>query len=797
MGFFLLLFTSLTFSQEPVPKSDSIDVDVNAETKDSTNWSVTGSVSAGVDYRYVHTRKNHGPLNDVLNEDTVKVKDRYPNIWEVPGFGANTSLYLLMQNNNGKSLELSLDLYSNSWNKADFNPVYLRYTDAYNTLTLGDFYLASISVFGAEYTLSLFKNKLDNPLLSLNTFFGEAQKPLLKGERHPDIYQNWIQDGDAKAQRLIWGGDFKWDPLDRFNVNFGALFSDDEISDPLIRDGASSTTITTDPLQSAMSLYAEVNSVLPSNMELKGQIAIGRADTADVQAQRAINAVFQEAGLSTSSLITLRKLMQNSSLIQTLSREEMIEVFGDYTALTNSQMRDSLSALISTAKKARNEFEKEIDDSRTLGLDFKKQNISIGASLLWNIKKSTVFAHANYIGENFYSPGSPNQLNNVREFGGYLKQEVSPKWTFKFNYELDVENAVESAETNAFGLNESTKYLHQTGLENEFKINDKTKAFLDYQFEYQTQNRPYRLRPVYSAESEIYKDSWFADRGNPTTTLINYRDTTIVDLARWQRYEGLATEPFIASDFQERFFKHFLNIGVSFNRWNSDFRLNGILTTRIDASEFKNNSLIKGMDLSSETWAKMGYYFNAANYIEAKIPLTIRTKNDQYLNRLTFTPRFKNYERDDMKETEWSLSDELEIHLFSKFITLSLGVEMKSLKLSWNERAYALKDTLTGQKFEYYRLENNEVNAVQTPAPTDSKVDSHLQKLENGYELVSEVKNKAERENDLILQGSVKINHTNRLYSEWICRGEFFDRPDQMSNEYKTLYVGVNFNYSF
>lgn len=787
MGFILLLFTSLALAEEQTP----------AQTKDSTEWSMIGSINAGLNYRYVHTRKNYGPLNEAINEDPIKVKERYPNIWEVPGFGANTSVYLLMQNNNGKSLELSLDLYSNSWNKADFNPVYLRYSDAYNTLTLGDFYFAGMSIFGAEYTLSLFKNKLDNPLLSFNTFFGEAQKPLLRGEKHPDIYKNWIKEGDALAQRLVWGGDFKWDPQERFNVNFGALFSNDEINDPLIRDGGSSTTITLDPLQSAMSLYAEVNSVLPNSMELQGQIAIGRADTADVQAQRAINAVFQEAGLSTSSLITLRKLMQNTSLIQTLSREELIEVFGDYASLTNSQMRDSLNALISAAKKTRDEFEKDIKDSRTLGLDFKTQNISIGASLFWNIGKTTLFGHANYIGENYYSPGSPNQLSNVRELGGYLKQEVSPNWTLKFNYELDVENAVESPEVNAFGLSESTKYLHQTGLENEFKINEKMKAFLNYDFEYQTQSRPYLLRSIHSAESEVYKDPWFADRGNTTTTLINYRDTTVVDLERWQRYETLAFEPFIASDFQETFFKHFLKIGASFKHWNTEYRLSGILTSRIDGSKFKNNSLIKGMDLSSETWAKMGYYFDAANYIEVKVPLTIKTKHDQYLNNLKFTPRVKNYERDKMKETELSLSDELEISLFSKFITLSLGIEMKSLKLSWNERAYALKDTLTGQKFYYYRLENNEVKVVKEPAPTDNIVDSHLQKLEKGYELVSEAKNTVERENDLILQGSIKINHSQKIYSEWICRGEFFDRPDQMSNEYKTLYVGVNFNYSF
>ncbi|NLG39571.1 MAG: hypothetical protein GX545_06585 [Fibrobacter sp.] len=816
----------LSIKEEPKAKESSVTFTAN----DSTKWSIAGNISAGLNYRYVYTRHNHGVLNEIVNEDTIHVKeDRFPNLWEVPGFGFNTSIYLILKSNKNQSLELSTNFYSDKWNRTDLDVFSLSYTDNYHSLKLGDFYLASgevflegLPVFGANYELSLLKNKEDHPLFTFGGFFGESQKPFIKGIRNPDIYKDWIDEGELKAQRLAWGGDFKWDPLRRFNAHFGVLFSDDEIDDPLLRDGDRATAITADPLQSTMALYAEGNWLFfPGDIELNGQIALGRSDTADVIAQRAINQVFEDAGLSTSSFTTLRQLMQNSNLIQTLSREEMTEIFGNYTTLTNSEMRDSLSNLIQEAKKKRDDFKKDTEDSRTMGLDFTSQNVAIGASLFWNIKKTTLFGHIHYVGENYYSPGSPNQLSDIREFGGYLKQEVSPKWTFKFSYELDVENAANDTALNIFGLSEGTrlglfdepdslylkeheldidrtKYRHDIGLENTFSINKNTDLFFNYQFEYQRQHRPYRLRGLYDAESGIFNDPWFrASTNSDTTNLVYYRDTILVDSARWSDYQKLTTEPYIASDFEEHFYKHTFDLGFSFSFWKSELRINGIWTTMLDGSFFNNDSLIEDIDFSDSTWSKLGYYFNGANYFEHRYPISLQTTNSKFTNRLTLTPRFKNYERNEMKETEWSLSNALKVPLFSKFITLGLSVEMKTFRFSWKEADYTLQDTLTQEKFHYYRVENNNIVATNNPIATDSEVGSHLNKIENGYELISELEEKTEKENDFIVEVSAKINHTKQLFSEWICRGEVFDRPDQISNEYKDLYVGFTINYSF
>jgi hypothetical protein len=177
--------------------------------------------------------------------------------------------------------------------------------------------------------------------------------------------------------------------------------------------------------------------------------------------------------------------------------------------------------------------------------------------------------------------------------------------------------------------------------------------------------------------------------------------------------------------------------------------------------------------------------------------MSIQTNHSKYINRLTLTPRFKYYGRDNMKETEWSLSNKFEVPLFSKFLSLALSVEMRTFNFSWDEADYMLQDTLSQKKYHYYRLEGNRIVATNNPNPTDNEVSSQLQKLENGYELISEDKEKEERENDYIVEISAKMNHSKQISSEWICRGEFFDRPNQLSNEYKNLYFGFNFNYSF
>ena len=145
------------------------------------SWTILGNVMLGGNYHYVRTRTHHSDTPEIMGTDTIFKGDRYKNYFQVPGFGANASAYLMMMSPEGKTIEFIMDATADSWNHFSPNPVTLRYNDSYNSVNLGDFqmvggdiYMSGMPLFGAEYTLSLLKNNADQPLLQLEGFFGEA-----------------------------------------------------------------------------------------------------------------------------------------------------------------------------------------------------------------------------------------------------------------------------------------------------------------------------------------------------------------------------------------------------------------------------------------------------------------------------------------------------------------------------------------------------------------------------------------------------------------------------------------------
>ena len=750
------------------------------EKADSTqkSWNVIGSVMFGNHYHHVLMRKNDRESPVEISGDTIQPGDHYKNTFQVPGFGTEASIYLLMQSPDGKSIELSADYTGDKWNQFSPNPVTLTYTDNYNQLILGDFtkiggetYMAGLPIFGASYTLSLLKNNVNQPLLELNGFFGENRKPYQIGDRHPDIYKNYIEDGEAQAQRLAYGGSIKWAPLRRFDATFGAIYADDEIHDPLLRDGGSRASITSEPLQKSFTLYADGNWLFyPGDIELNGQIAVGRADTADVYRERAINEVFTKAGLNTASMGKLRQLMVSESRINSLSAEELDEIFGGNTTLNRSEMRDSLRTLVREAKQLKKDYESDRDDDRVMGLNWGSQNFAIGASLYWNIYKTTISGHLKYIGEDFYSAGSADQLANTREFGGEIEQIITNFWTLNFGYLLNIENAANGEMTNIFGLGEGThwglfndedspwfeeheldygrtKYIQNWTLNNSFKIGKHVDVNVGYNLEYRTQYRPYQLHGDYILEDGIYRDGWFAARKDKATTEIidDYKDTTLVDSARWAEYNSLSSEDYLASKFQERIYKNTWNLGLSVQAFKTVFKAAGRWTLRTDDSKFYKDDNIKDMDLSNATWAKLGYYFGGANYFEQAYPLSATTTLKQVQNQFGFIPRFKNYKRNDMTEREFTINDNLEISFLKRFLILGLSGEFRHMDIEW---------------------ENN-----------GTDVD--------------------ESETDVLGSVSLRVNHTKRLSTEWYTGAAFFYRPDNISDEYKDVYGGIRVNYVF
>lgn len=749
------------------------------ERNDTTakTWSIIGSVMLGGNYHYVQTLKNDSKASIIISGDTIKPGKHYDNTFQVPGFGAEASAYMLMRSSDGRSIEFRTDLTADSWNHFSPNPVTLSYTDNYNYAVLGDFtnmdgeiYMSSLQLFGAGYRLSLLKNNANEPLFELGGFFGEARKPYLIGDRHPYNYNNYIEDGEAQAQRLAYGASFKWAPLRRFDAKFGFVYANDEIKDPLLRDGSSKNFSTSEPLQQSMTLYADGNWLFyPGDIELRGQIAVGRSDTTDVVRERAINKVFTDAGLNVSSLSKMRELMNNEAKISSLNLNELEEIFGENTTLTRSEMRDSLRTLIREAKVMKSDYESDRDDDRVLGLNWGSQNFAIGASLYWNIYKTTISGNIKYVGEDFYSAGSANQLADTREFHGRIEQIVTDYWSLNGGYELDIENAANGGKTNLIGLGEGTrwglfsdddskwteeheldngrtKYIQNWKLGSTFKIGSNITLDLGYNLEYRTQYRPYQLHGDYILEDGIYRDGWFAARKNRSTTeIVDGNDTMQVDSARWAEYMRLSSEEYLASKFQERIYRNSWKFDVSLQAFKTTFKAGGRWTVRTDDSKFYKDEPIDGINLSNETWAKMGYYFGGANYFEHAYPLSASTKLKRIQNYVSVQPRFKTYKRDDMTESEITIDDEFEISFLNRFLILGVSGEFRYLTVDWEEE--------------------------------DESMD--------------------ESETDILGGLNLRVNHTKRLYSEWYTGTALYFRPDNESSEYTDIYGGVRVNYQF
>ena len=750
-----------------------------AASTDSTKarWNIIGNVMLGTSFHYVTTSENDSTKAVILGSDTIAPGKEFKNNFQVPGLAGRASAYLYMQSADGETIEFNADLTADSWNHFSPNPVTLKYTDAYNQVILGDYqltggetYLAGLPIFGADYTVSLLKNNADQPLFQLSGFFGEARRSLVEGARHPYLYNDYIEDGELQAQRLAYGGFVKWAPVRRFDGKLGVIYANDELEDPLLRDGASSSWSTSDPMQESFTLYADGNWLFfPGDIELNGQIAVGRADTADVVRQRAINKVFADAGISSSSYSLLRQLMQNEDKITRLTNEELYSIFGDNTTLNRGQMIEKLRSLVREAKVVQKEEEDDRDDGRVLGLNWGSQNFAIGASLNWNIYKTSINGHIKYVGEDFYSAGSPNQLSDTREFGGRLDQDILGFWDLGLTYQVNVENAAKDEKTNIFGIgegtewglfakgegswydeheldNDRTKYIHNAGIENTFKINKNVDVSAGYAFEYKTQYRPFQLHHNFILEDGIYRDDWFDVRkGRDSTRIDDGDDTSYVDAERWAEYMNLSSAPFLASRFQERLFKHTINVGTAVRAFNSVLKFNGIFTIRTDGSKFHRDSLVEDMNLSNETWNKLGYYFGGSDYFEQSYPLSVSTTLSMLQNRFAITPRIKSYNRDNMGEFEINIEDEFEMPFMNRFLILSVNAGFRYMSTEWDE---------DGKSYE-------------------------------------------ETETDILGSANLRVNHNKKFYTEWYLGTGLFFRPENLSNEYNDFYVGVNAHYVF
>ncbi len=746
------------------------------EESSLASWKVSGSVDLELGYHAVFTNHNHY-LREIFGEDTVRRGEKFVNHFQVPGFFANWVANVVMESEDGKTIEVSTDISGDRWNKFNVHSFQAAYTDQIQRFAVGniyasagDLYLAGVNALGASYELSLFQNAAKEPLFELLTFGGETQAPKIVGERDRDFYNEYIDDGEALAQGMIFGSKVRWNMHRRFNGSLGFVGSKDYLENPFLRDGMSPDANTINPLVTSRTFFADGNwLVYPGDIKLNGQVAVGAADTANSAAIHAVNKVFADAGLDASNFSLLNRLMKNPSLVRSLSAEQLESIFGDNSMMTASEMKAELQELLVKAQ-AEAKNHKGHEDTRPSHANFwDYKNWAVSGSYEWSNDNTFIEGYFRYVGAGFFSAGSPDLLQNTRKYGGNLKQKIFDFWKLNFGYEVNVENAAGAGnDYNIFGLGEGEKwgllgaddswlrkheqdenrtlYVHDAYLGNEFKILENLSLFVKYAVNYRTRNTAQRLYANYSAGSGIYSDSWFSARkGQATLDLVYEGDTMKVDSARWMKYYRLADEDFLATQFEENLLKHTVELAVTYKFSKNVLKVGGTWVYRTDLSEFQQDDLLKGIDFSNETYGILGYYFHGGDYFEQRYPVSLTTTLDDIRNTFAFMPRYKIYNRDDMTEFEWNLSDDLSFPLSKDFMEMTLS---GSLRQNFLNRTY---------------------------------------KGENQDEMELDVNGSA----------TLRVHHTSSLYTDWTLGAVYNYRPDNRADQYKDFYIIANLNYSF
>ncbi|WP_290940544.1 hypothetical protein [Fibrobacter sp.] len=771
--------TAAAASTQPVVDSvavstvDSVTVAVadTAKTQANTSWTVSGSWGAEFGYHSVVTQKNESGEVFVNGTDSIQPGKKYKNYFQVPGVYAAWNAFVQMESSTGKKFEFTLDATSNNWNRFDPRYVQALYEDRYQKFILGDMlvwggdlYLGGIDLFGASYDLNIGRDSL----LTFSIFGGENRAPKLPYEKDPDMYNQYIGLDEVEAQKMVLGTKALWNASKNVNATIGFIGSKDYLEDPYFRDGTSKDVKLSNPMFSSKTLFSELNGrIMGGRGSYNIQFGLGGADTLNVVAHRAVNSVFESAGLDVSSFAQLRRLMNNTSLVNRMNREELELMFGENTDMSVDEMRTELKRVLKLASEALKQYRKNNDKDPN---EWTFQNLALSGIYSWKSQTSAVDAYFRMVGRNYYSAGSPDLLQNSRQMGAKYETKIRDPWKLNVGYEMNIENASGSGDAyNFFGLAEGSKlgfipgadddwlkkheqdasrtlYVHDFELKNTFKIRDSAEVMVRYAFNYRTRSTPQRLHGNFIASSGIYSDPWFAKQSGKTSIDVETDDGVIqIDSARWAKYAALQKEEYLATQFDERLLKHTLELGATIKLPKNVLKVGSVFTFRFDLSKFNQDDLLDDFDFSNKTYGILGYYFHGSDYFEMRIPISLTTTLDKFRNSVTFTPRYRSYNRDDMSEFEWYLSESAAIQLKPNFLDLMLNGSIRQNFMSRQEE----KKTLD------------------------------------------------EMELDLDLSAGLKIQLTERLSNEWTFGAFFNHRPDNESEGYRDIYGSISVNLDF
>ena len=740
-------------------------------------WTVGGSVGVEFGFHSVATEKNKTNEVFVNGKDSVYPGKKYRNYFQVPGAYGAWNAFVQVQSPTGQKMEFSMDASHDEWNHFDLKYVQALYEDRFQKLILGDTYVSSgelymsgIDLFGVSYDFNLNLSNREKPLLALSVFGGENRAPKLPGDRDPDQYHKYVGLDEVEAQKMVVGGKALWNVSKNFDATIGFIGSKDYLEDPYLRDGTTRNVNLSNPMFSSKTFFGDFNgnfNVLGGRGTYNVQLGFGGADTLNVAVHRAVNAVFEDAGLDVSTFAQLRRLMNNTSLVNRMNREDLELIFGDGMDMSVSEMRSELKEILQLANEALKKYKADNNDDPT---EWTAQNLALSGAYNWKFKSTVVDAYFRFVGRNYYSAGSPDLLQNSRQLGAKLDQKVSDVWQLNSGYELNIENASGSGDAyNVFGFAEGSKlgllpgaeddwlkkheqdasrtlYIHDFNVKNTFKVLDSVEITARFALNYRTRNTPQRLYGNYVASSGIYSDDWFASRKGKATITVKTDDGSFeIDSARWAKYADLQNKEYLATQFEERLLKQTLELGATIRLPKNVLKFGGVWTFRRDMSRFNQDDLLDGFNFSNRTYGILGYYFHGSDFFEMRYPISLTTTFDRVRNTASFTPRYRSYNRNDMSEFEWTLMENATIQLKPNFLDLMLLGSVRQNFISREE----------------------------------------------------EGKNVDEMELDLDLSAGLRFQLTEKLSTEWTLGMYLNSRPDYASEDYRDIYGSASLTYDF
>lgn len=776
-----------------------------------------GSVSMELGYHVVEVPTNNSKRIDNVGIAEVEPGAKYLNDKQIEGIHARTSVFTLTEIDD-HSLEFNMDLTYDDSVGAFTQPLTLRYTGPNRSIVAGDLnesghelVLSSRDVLGVKYEEYASKARDGSPKWTFTGLWGESQRPLDVGDHNPLAYFDEILPGNARPQEIITMGKVSHQYTPNLKIDGGIVHSKESREDLLFwRDDLRNESVLGEPQLQAQSIFTEWDYTSPKQL-LRLNVAMIHAssDSLDVARDMAID-----------RFIRANNIIEQADSLRLALKERPSPNPAKVSDYLPAEYPSNAFVVIAKVNEDELAIRDSLSDQTYYG--FRKTIQSWGGQTVMelNFGQTNIFAKAQFMGQSFYSAGSPNLNQNSRSYELSWNQGVTAWWESNLSYGAYVENASsKDDQMNLFGYGEGSflglvadeasksildadriqpRYLQDLNLAQTFYLPKGIDMDVGYHYQQNFQRTNRVLEKDTTNNGGVFLDDYFA---GDDLTLDHFGEGVNVSQDLWNDY--LALPDTLATQFLDLWAQNEVSTHLrwKYNR-RSSVRLGIIYSWQTDASDF-SQAQTGDLELSDSTWAKLGYYYNGENFNQYRIPFTWSANFERINNRLNLQYLAKSFVADQEDVTEYSFRNSTTYDLVPTKWSLTLDLGLRNKRFEKNDIGFFFVDTSLAnpEPLRYYTTtfdaDSNQVTQLQAE---DSRLAADVNEgtvAGENFQLQKENLKFLRQEIDIYCGLNVKYNYNSRLYTEVFARYDEFGRPQDLNEQFTDYFTGARVNYSF